>query len=198
MRPLTLRCPECDARFGIDPQDAGASRARCPQCGAVFSVRSGSTRRRDDYPPRRGSDWKWVIIIFVVVGVLTLGCCGGLIWLGWSTAQPTTFPEQTQDYAEARKSFKTKLVQKGPAPKAGLMGQRPPEAHEVLYTSGDLKLKAWINRPADKSELKPAVLFLHGGFAFSADDWEQCKLFRDAGVVAMTPTLRGENGQNGT
>ena len=107
MRPLTLRCPECDARFGIDPQDAGASRARCPQCGAVFSVRSGSTRRRrDDYPPRRSSAWKWVVLVLVIFGVLGLGCCGGLMWLGWSTVQPTTFPDQTQDYADARKAFK--------------------------------------------------------------------------------------------
>jgi predicted Zn finger-like uncharacterized protein len=199
MRPLTLRCPECDAPFGIDPQDAGASRARCPQCGAVFSVRSGSTRSRDDHPPRRRSSaWKWVIIIVVVFGVLGVGCCGGLAWLGWSTVQPTTFPEQTQDYADARKSFKTNLERKGPAPMAGIMGTRPTDAMEVQYPSGNLNLKAWISRTRSKSELMPAVLYLHGGFAFGEDDWRQCQRFRDAGFVTMTPTLRGENGQSGT
>jgi dipeptidyl aminopeptidase/acylaminoacyl peptidase len=44
---------------------------------------------------------------------------------------------------------------------------------------------------------RPAVLFLHGGFAFGADDWEQTLPFRRAGFVVLTPTLRGENGLPG-
>ena len=40
-------------------------------------------------------------------------------------------------------------------------------------------------------------MFLHGGFAFGEDDWEQAEPFRDAGFVVMIPTLRGENGLPG-
>jgi dipeptidyl aminopeptidase/acylaminoacyl peptidase len=120
------------------------------------------------------------------------------MWLGWQGLKPTEYPEQTQDYADARKSFKTTLIRKGPAPQTGLIGNRPADAMEVTYTSGELKLKAWVGRPVPGQPPKPGVLFLHGGFAFSADDWEQCQPFRDAGFVTMTPMLRGENGQPGS
>jgi dipeptidyl aminopeptidase/acylaminoacyl peptidase len=42
------------------------------------------------------------------------------------------------------------------------------------------------------------VLFLHGGLAFDADDWEMSQPFRDAGFIVMTPLLRGEDGQPGS
>jgi dipeptidyl aminopeptidase/acylaminoacyl peptidase len=69
---------------------------------------------------------------------------------------------------------------------------------EVEYPSGELRLKAWVSRPADETREHPAVLFLHGGFAFGADDWEISRPYRDAGFIVLTPLLRGENGQPGT
>jgi dipeptidyl aminopeptidase/acylaminoacyl peptidase len=73
-----------------------------------------------------------------------------------------------------------------------------PGADEVVYQSGNLRLKAWVSSAADDvNEKRPAVLFLHGGFAFGEDDWEQAQPFRDAGFVVMIPTLRGENGLPG-
>ncbi len=42
------------------------------------------------------------------------------------------------------------------------------------------------------------MLFLHGGFAFDISDWEQCRPFRNAGFITMTPMLRGENGLPGS
>lgn len=187
-----LRCDDCGCRFDLDREDEGRRRVRCPECGAAVPVRFRRSRSGG------GSALMWILIILGIVGVLGVGCCAGLFWLGWSTIKPTEYPEQTQDYADARKTFKTSLLQKGPAPQSGLMGNRPAEASEVLYTSGGLKLKAWVNRPAPGPGLKPGVLFLHGGFAFGADDWDQCKPFRDAGFVTMTPTVRGENGQSGS
>jgi dipeptidyl aminopeptidase/acylaminoacyl peptidase len=41
------------------------------------------------------------------------------------------------------------------------------------------------------------VLFLHNGFAFGSEDWDQSQPFRNAGFVTMTPMLRGENGLPG-
>src|SRR5206468_2647773 len=52
--------------------------------------------------------------------------------------------------------------------------------------------------PPPAAGKKPAVLFLHGGFAFGSEDWDQAKPFRDAGFVTMLPILRGENGQPGS
>ena len=68
---------------------------------------------------------------------------------------------------------------------------------EIPYQSGDLLLKAWVNRPTADGKVRPGVLFLHGGFAFGADDWAQCQPFRDAGFITLVPMLRGENGLPG-
>jgi acetyl esterase/lipase len=102
-----------------------------------------------------------------------------------------------EDYAQARGRFHTKLLRKGPSPQ-GWKPIKPPEGvTEVEYSSGELRLKAWVNRPADQSRKYPAVLFLHGGFAFDLGDWDQTKPYRDAGFVVLTPILRAENGQPG-
>jgi formylglycine-generating enzyme required for sulfatase activity/acetyl esterase/lipase len=103
-----------------------------------------------------------------------------------------------EDYARARARFRTKLVRAGPAPDRVPPALKPPAGvAEVLYAAEPLRLKGWVNRPADASRKLPAVLFLHGGWAFEASDWEQSRPYRDAGFVVLTPMLRGENGQPG-
>jgi dipeptidyl aminopeptidase/acylaminoacyl peptidase len=74
----------------------------------------------------------------------------------------------------------------------------PAGVNEIEYRSGELRLKAWISQPDDAAKKQPAVLFLHGGFAFDyPDDWDASQPYRDAGFVVMTPMLRSENGQPG-
>src|SRR5262245_32772159 len=104
---------------------------------------------------------------------------------------------QPEDYAQARSRFRTKLVRKGPSPQPAPPVKPPAGVSEVEYASGDLRLKAWVNRAADEKRRRPAVLFLHGGFAFGMGDWEQTRPYRDAGFVVLTPMLRGENGLPG-
>ena len=105
---------------------------------------------------------------------------------------------QTEDYAKARSQFKTKLLRQGPAPQPWKPIKPPARVSEVEYTSGELKLKAWVSHPADEKRKSPAVLFLHGGFAFDyPEDWNVSQPYRDAGFVVFTPMLRGENGQAG-
>jgi dienelactone hydrolase len=192
----TVRCPECDHRFVANEYDD--RRTNCPNCGAVVPLRD-----RDDDRPRRtaarrkSSGRKWLIWGLVLGGVLVLGCCGGIFGLGWWMVKPTSFPEQTMDYADARKVHRTKLVTAGPAPQDWFPESPQPGVREVQFPSGNLQLKAWVNPPAGAGK-KPAVLFLHGGFAFAADDWDMAQPFRDAGYVVMTPMLRGENGLPGS
>ena len=121
--------------------------------------------------------------------------CGGLANLG-NTPSPGLEP-QDEDYATARAGFRTKLVKNGPAPQSWRPERPPAGVTEVPYQSGDLRLKAWVNAPPGNAAPKPAVVYLHGGFAFGADDWDQAQPFRDAGFVVMTPMLRGENGLPG-
>jgi dipeptidyl aminopeptidase/acylaminoacyl peptidase len=68
----------------------------------------------------------------------------------------------------------------------------------VPYTSGGLRLTAWVSPAPPDGQKHPAVLFLHGGFALGADDWDQTRPYRDAGYVVLEPALRGENGQSGS
>ena len=107
------------------------------------------------------------------------------------------FEAQEEDYAQARSRFQTKLIRRGPSPQEQPMPNPPAGVSVADYTSGNLRLKAWINRPSDETGKHPAVLYLHGGFAFGVGDWEQSKPYRDAGFVVMMPILRGENGQPG-
>jgi dienelactone hydrolase len=104
---------------------------------------------------------------------------------------------QNEDYAVARSRFQTKLLHKGPAPQPWSPITPPTGVTEIEYRSGDLRLKAWMNRPVDDTHKHPAVVFLHGGYAFDKDDWDLSQPFRDAGYVILMPMLRAENGQAG-
>jgi dienelactone hydrolase len=114
---------------------------------------------------------------------------------------PTFKPEvevRQEDYAKARREFRTRLVQKIPSPQAVAMPKPPTGVTVVEFPSGGLRLKAWMNRPGNPSGGKiPAVIFLHGGFSFIRDHWEQAEAYRNAGFIVLTPILRGENGQAG-
>jgi dipeptidyl aminopeptidase/acylaminoacyl peptidase len=105
---------------------------------------------------------------------------------------------QKEDYAEVRKRFRTKLLEHGPAPQEEPMHRPPAGVTEVEFSSGKLRLKAWVNPPPKDTAKQPAVLFAHGGFAFGPPDWEMAKPYRDAGYVVLVPILRGENGQPGS
>jgi len=201
--PLFLRCPACERQFR-SPSSTTAS-VRCPFCDERIDAdrependngrraSSGVGRR-----PRRSSGMKILAGVLVGCGVLIV-LCGGGIGLGvWWLLSPTSFPEQTEEYAQARQRFQTRLIRQGPAPQRWQREQPPPGVREIDYTSGNLRLKAWVSAPPPGGGRKPAVLFLHGGFAFGADDWEQTRPFQDAGFVVLTPMLRGENGLPGS
>jgi dipeptidyl aminopeptidase/acylaminoacyl peptidase len=105
---------------------------------------------------------------------------------------------QKEDYGQARSRFKTKLIRKIASPQQSSAVKPPRGVSEIEFASDDLRLKAWVNRPADVTRKHPAVLFLHGGFAFDKDDWNLSQPYRDGGFVVLTPILRGENGQPGS
>jgi dipeptidyl aminopeptidase/acylaminoacyl peptidase len=129
----------------------------------------------------------------VVVGVALLaaaGCSEGSASKGLEL--------QDEDYARARESFKTKLTKQGAAPQRAPQLGPAGDGELVQYPSGNAKLSAYASPQNQGGPKKPAVLFLHGGFALGADDWQSTRPYRDAGFVVMTPSLRGENGQPGS
>jgi dienelactone hydrolase len=162
----------------------------------------------NDDEPRSSNKTVWIILaVLASVVLLLFVVCGGAAYWMFSNLKLPQFTSgpvseglepQSEDYVQARKQFKTKLLHRGPAPQPWEPVLPPHDAVEVEFPSGNLQLKAWINPPpAGVSRKLPAVLFLHGGFAFGEEDWDMCQPFRKAGFVVMTPILRGENGQPG-
>ena len=97
-----------------------------------------------------------------------------------------------------RATFKTNLFYKGPAPQDyDEDATLPTGVLEITYQSGDLELKAWISKAPTDGKIHPAIVYIHGGFAFGEGDWDDAKPYLDAGYVVMTPMLRGENGNPG-
>jgi acetyl esterase/lipase len=156
---------------------------------------------------RRGSKAPW-IVAGVVVGVLLLFCGG--IGAGVMAVRSmvmarlggTPLEVQQQDYAEARRNFETKLVHRGPSPQeADYPWQQEnilahPGRHVLDVPSDGIGLHVFHDPPNSPGK-RPAVIFLHGGFAFGDGDMEMAQPFRDAGFVVVMPVLRGENGQAG-
>jgi dipeptidyl aminopeptidase/acylaminoacyl peptidase len=105
---------------------------------------------------------------------------------------------RTGDYATDRSAFRTRLVVRGPAPQPHSMPSAPRGVREIDYPSGDLRLRAWIGLPPGAPERAPVVIFLHGGFAFSMEDYDMARPFLEAGYAVVMPSVRGENGQTGT
>ncbi len=207
MASLPSQCPECRSPIRLPPTAAPGKRFRCPACSAVFAIPGDDFNAGEEELPRRQarprrrkkkSAARLWIGLGVGCGVALMAVVGGCVGLFYWFLSPTSFPDQTEDYAQARKTFQTRLIRQGSAPQPWQPARLVPGADEVVYQSGNLRLKAWVSSAADGvNEKRPAVLFLHGGFAFGEDDWEQAEPFRDAGFVVMIPTLRGENGLPG-
>lgn len=114
-----------------------------------------------------------------------------------SSAVQAPPPAPVRDLAAARQGFVTALRARGPAPQDHPRETPPKGVQEVEYTSGDLKLKGWLASPPVDSVKSPAVVFLHSGSSFSAQDWDTASAFLQANFVLFMPLLRGEGGNPG-
>jgi len=108
----------------------------------------------------------------------------------------------TQGLLEARKGYQTQLIPNSYQPDGPV--QKPPQHifKLVHYESSSGKLAAYITPDPGDGKKRPAVLWAHGGFGgIGSWLWEPttsrndqtAKAFRDAGLVLMIPSWRGEN-----
>ncbi|MBK6917704.1 MAG: alpha/beta fold hydrolase [Deltaproteobacteria bacterium] len=104
---------------------------------------------------------------------------------------------ETADFEAARRRHPTVLLRPAPAPERRTLPAAPSGAERVRYPSGALELQAYFARPAGAAGPRPAVVYLHGGFSLVPSDFEHVRPLLDAGMVVMTPSLRGENGNPG-
>lgn len=102
-------------------------------------------------------------------------------------------------YVEEWRSFKTDLVRKEKSfQKGDDLTKSKNGIVPVVYRSDGMKLRALLVKgPLEKGKRKPALVYLHGGFALSYGQMERVKLFTDAGFVVLAPSWRGENGNPG-
>lgn len=99
--------------------------------------------------------------------------------------------------ADARQAYATRLTASVKPPQDFGVLRAPAGVEEVAYQSGQLQLKAWISTSTRTTKPAPAVVFLHGGFAFGEEDWDAARALVDAGYILLMPRLRGENGNPG-
>ncbi|BBB62360.1 aminopeptidase [Undibacterium sp. KW1] len=107
------------------------------------------------------------------------------------------FNVHAQDLQAARAAYASQITKNIKAPQDFVQEKLPAGVKEIDYVSGKLHLKAWISALPDNAKKMPAVVFLHGGFSFSTDDWVAAQGFVNAGYLLLMPRLRGENGGEG-
>jgi dipeptidyl aminopeptidase/acylaminoacyl peptidase len=110
---------------------------------------------------------------------------------------PEREESQGKDLFAARRNFTTKLKRRGAAPQQFQKTVPPAGVRQVEYQSNKLKLKGWLSDDPGDGKRHPAVVFLHGGWAFATQDWEDAAPFVKAGFVLFMPMLRAENGNPG-
>jgi len=115
---------------------------------------------------------------------------------------------KTQSLLTARKGFTTELIpssyeadDEAPVPPASA------NLRLVQYRSPAGKLAAYVSPDPEDGERHPAVLWAHGGFGgigswfweeASPQDDQTASAFREAGIVMMLPSWRGENDNDGS
>ena len=123
---------------------------------------------------------------------------GGFNPLSFLPPAPPARPQGGPSYQEFRKSFQTQLIQRGPAPQQFEDTPLEEGVKKLPYDSDGRKLVGYEWRgDASSRNPKPAILFLHGGFACDPNEILAIKPFLDAGFVGYAPTYRGENGNEG-
>ncbi|WP_165903886.1 alpha/beta hydrolase family protein [Hymenobacter gummosus] len=111
--------------------------------------------------------------------------------------QPAS-PDTQTSYHQQKAAFHTRLTKTGPAPQDYEELRSDADVWLVKYPAGSWQLKGLLARPnVDSSQRRPALVYLHGGFALGAGDVAACQPFLDAGYVVFAPAYRGENGNPG-
>jgi pimeloyl-ACP methyl ester carboxylesterase len=113
------------------------------------------------------------------------------------TTSDTTVTKST--YLRSRKFIKTKLLKQLKAPQTfSKLKEVNNTVKLVYYESEGRKLQGLIDTTnIEAGKKKPALLYLHGGFALGYGDIRDCEAFTKAGYIVFAPSYRGENGNEG-
>jgi acetyl esterase/lipase len=127
-----------------------------------------------------------IVVAIVAVGLAGCDAVGG------------GGPKLDRPYLEVRRGHATVLTEPQKAPERVADSPPPLDVTPLVYRSGDLQLRAWLAMPEDApADDVPAIVFFHGGFALTAEDYKLCKPFLRAGYAVLLPSLRAENDNPG-
>ncbi|HEX8704040.1 MAG TPA: alpha/beta fold hydrolase [Myxococcaceae bacterium] len=140
-------------------------------------------------------------VLIGIAGVLALLFILAVIAIGalYSTVKPMELVDGPGEPFMRRRELKgPNLVIEGPSHQPHEVSEVPPEVTAVRYESAGRMLPAWLHvPPTEPGKRLPALVYLHGGFAFGASDYFDMKPFVDAGYIVLVPSWRGENGNPG-
>lgn len=130
-------------------------------------------------------------VSFSLLLLLALSACGG------GRSETGTGSGTYKDLADARAAIPCQLTRNGPAPQEWEQTAPGLDAQHVSFKSGELTLNGWLGLPEQGSGPFPAVVYIHGGFAFDGSEFDQLERWLDEGWAVFTPIVRAENGNPG-
>jgi dipeptidyl aminopeptidase/acylaminoacyl peptidase len=110
-----------------------------------------------------------------------------------------TAAADVNSYEKRWSSFQTQLIRKEKSfQDADALNSLEYPYERIEYISDGMALQALLDiRNIEVGTRKPAVVYLHGGFALRKSELEFTLPFVDAGLVVLAPSWRGENGNPG-
>ena len=149
---------------------------------------------------------KWIPILLCA---LLLAGCGDdevLVSSKAKVEKKWSYEVSAESLGEARKNFKTRIVTQSFEPDGGL--ERPPAQifQTVYYPAADGEMGAYLTPDPGDGKKHPAAIWIHGGYGgIGSWFWEPQPLdndqsgrhLREAGIVMMVPSFRGENDNPG-
>jgi acetyl esterase/lipase len=112
-----------------------------------------------------------------------------------------TPPDTSRTLAQARAGYKTRRARRETSGES--VPEPPPEIFQLVkYDSPVGKLAAYVSPDPQDGKRHPAIIWIHGGECNSIGElWEEsprdndqtARAYRDAGIVMMSPSLRGGN-----
>ncbi|HMG14994.1 MAG TPA: alpha/beta fold hydrolase [Saprospiraceae bacterium] len=127
----------------------------------------------------------------ILIGIAILGT----IWFYFYNSNKPDIP---QDYGKLKANFHTKLIKQTKAPQPYSDLKNSPGIEKIIYPSGNYQLQALLSTENIEANIrKPAIVYLHGGFALDKSDIEDCWAFINEGYIVLAPSYRGENGNEG-
>ena len=152
---------------------------------------------------------RWIGVTIIAVLTLLLAGCGSDDKSKSSKPEPEkklSFTLSNEDFKTARDQFQTKIVDRSFKPD-GKPDMPPRGVFDLIsYPAKDGKMAAYLTPDPKDGKKHPAVIWIHGGYGGIADwFWEpqpkdndqSGKGIRDAGIVMMVPSFRGENANPG-